>query len=143
LGIENGLRSAVGDVGQAGLALGIATDETVHLAVGRVTARAPGDSLDRQDAVPTDARIRRAKEDSPRSALDVVGARPIHRDRSRGERHGTQSITKEVFLLEIRQQVEEIVTPRAARGKWRIADAREMPTHVMMLVGGDTKLPQV
>src|SRR5262249_40639335 len=143
LGIKDGIRSAIRKVaGYAPPALWIAGDAGgERLAVGRVRGRAPTQTSDRHRAARTDAGIRRTKEGRHRLAVDIVVARPMNRERSRGQGHRAEGAPVEVVLPEIRQQVEKVVAPHAAVGERSIADAgRQMAMVIMVLVGGQAEL---
>src|SRR5262245_45820875 len=101
--MEDGVRSVVSDVGDAGLAL---RTGWVFLRrnqrIAQVAQRAERIPVDRHGTVRTDARVGRAKEDSHRLAVDVVVAGIKHRGRSDQRRkwNRTQGAAKKVVLVE-------------------------------------------
>ena len=80
LGMQNRVRSAVRDVGEAGLALRTGlVGPPDHQGIRSRNRTRRTNPIDRHDAARTDARVRRAKEDRHRLAVDGVVARVIHR----------------------------------------------------------------
>ena len=117
-----------------------------HHGIGRVTRRAERKPIDRHDTVRTDAGIRRAKEDFHRLAVDVVVARD----------NAPRSVRPAAETAHCPGRGDRgcLAQDTAASGKSRcqtrtpgrriIADGgRQMPIHVMMMLGGQAELLQV